>query len=184
MFEIGNTTCRRIDQQAAHEDARARFGNQAYRPRDHELSHAASLVSEFGRDAVLRVLPRVSERVKQRAKEDVYFGFAVPYFRKELAAATSGRHVREVAAATRAKTHVDQVRVDDTIQHRQRRHAALLTAWSTTTASERAAIRARALKHAASETARRRILTSNLDQPIHDVLHELELVQRRGVNAA
>ena len=127
-----------------------RFGNQAYHPRDHELSHAASLVSEFGRDAVLRVLPRVAERVKQQAKEDVYFGFAVPYFRKELAAATSGRHVREVAAATRAKTHVDQVRVDDTIQHRQRRHAALVAAWSTTTASERAAIRARA------ETCRQR----------------------------
>jgi hypothetical protein len=164
--------------------ARARFGNQAYRPRDHELSHAASLVAEFGRDAVLRVLPRVAERVKQQAKEDVYFGFAVPYFRKELAAATSGRHVREVAAATRAKTHVDQVRVDDAIQHRQRRHAALLAAWSSATASERAAIRARALKHATSETARRRILTSNLDQPIPDVLHELELVQRRGVNVA
>ena len=49
----------------------------------------ASLVSEFGRDAVLRVLPRVAERVKQQAKEDVYFGFAVPYFRKELAVATS-----------------------------------------------------------------------------------------------
>ena len=73
---------------------------------------------------------------------------------------------------------------DGAIQRRQRRHAALLAAWSVTTASERAAIRARALKRAASETARRRILASNMDQPIHDVLHELELDQRRGVNVA
>lgn len=162
--------------------ARARFGSKEYRPRDHELAHAATLVAEFGRDAVLRVLPRVVERVKQQSKEDVYFGFAAPYFRKELDVTTSGHSLREKTAATSSRTRMDQDRVGEEIRQRQQRHTTLLAAWRSATAPERAAFRASALQRAGSETARRRILNSNLDEPLHDVLQELDRVQGRGVN--
>jgi hypothetical protein len=164
--------------------ARERFGNQAYEPRDHELSHAETLIAEFGREAVLRVTPSVVERVKQQSRGDLYFGFAAPYFRMELAAKAAGRGLRERIAATSTLTHVDQTRIAEEGRQRQQQHAALLTAWHNATEPERSTYRAQALQKAPSETARRRILNSSFDEPVHDVLQELDLARRRGVTAA
>jgi hypothetical protein len=162
--------------------ARARFNNPAYKPREHELSHAETLISDFGQDAVLRVLPRVVEQVKQQSKGDVYFGFAVPYFRKELSATMADRRLREKIAATSGMAHVDQIRLADEGRQRQQQRAALLAMWRNAAEGERAAYRAQALQNATSETARRRILNCDLDEPVREILHELDLVARRGVN--
>ncbi len=163
--------------------SRARFGTKAYRPRDHELTHAAALVAEFGSQSVLRVLPRVVERVKQQSKADVYFGFAVPYFRDALAANASQKGLRDKVAATNTKIHVDQVRMAEESRYRHQQHETLLAAWRNTTARERAAYRATALQSAVSETARRRIRQSNVDEPVPEILQVLARATGRGESA-
>jgi hypothetical protein len=167
-------------QRVINEYARARFGSEEYAPHPHEVEHAKRLISDFGLDAVSHVIPRVAERVKQQSKNDVYFGFAVPHFRTELESQVASHRSLQKRITTTTTNQVDQSRLQQQAQQRQKHHARLLTAWRDATPAQRAALRLSALQHAASETARRRIVQSDVEQPTYEILRELALVTGGG----
>jgi hypothetical protein len=163
--------------------ARARFGTGEYEPRSHELTHANALVADFGSDAVLRVLPRVVEQVKQQRKADVYFGFSMPYFRQELKSSAAAHGLRHKLVTTTTRIQAEQSRLVQQAEERRSQRAALIAAWRVATPEERARFRTSALRRAASETARRHICQSDADEPAHEVLQELALRTGRGESA-
>jgi len=162
---------------------RARFGRASYEPRPRELEHARELIDAFGFEAVYAVTTAVGQTVRAQNQNDLYFGFAVPYFRKAIESAASGRGFRQQLSAHSTARHADQDRIQQQTEERHRQRSMLLSAWRNATARERDRYRQIALQRADSETARRRIRQSSADEPVPEILHELALATQGGESA-
>ena len=167
-------------QRLVREYHQARFGRTSYAPKPRELDHARELIAAFGAEPVFAVTTAVGQAVRAQNQNDLYFGFAVPYFRKTIESAASGRGFRQQLSDRSTAAHVDQDRIKRQAVERERQRSMLLAAWRDATARERDRYRESALHRAPSETARRRIRISNLDEPVPEILQEVALATREG----
>jgi hypothetical protein len=158
----------------------ARFGRSSYEPKPREIEHAAELITGFGIEAVRNATAIVGQTVRAQGQNDLYFGFAVPYYRKTLEVGAFRSGFRREVSQNGNEAKRDQDRLQQDLRQRQERRAALLAAWRKATVRQRERYREAALQRAESETARRRIRLSNLDEPILDILKEFEPAVRGG----
>jgi len=158
----------------------ARFGRNDCRPKPRELDHAAELIAQFGIEAVMTATTAVAQTVRAQNHSDLYFGFAVPYYRKLLESPAVSRGFRQQATAVDTTAQTEQARTEQRLAERRRQRSKLLLAWRDATAGERARYWESALQRAESETARRRIRQSSVDEPAHEVLQEVALAARGG----
>jgi hypothetical protein len=159
----------------------ARFGRIDYRPKPRELDHAAELIVQFGIEAVATATTAVARSVQAQNQNDLYFGFAVPYYRKLLESPSRSHGFRHEAPSFTTTAHTEQTRIEQQLADRRQQRSTLLLAWRNATAGERARYRESALRRAESETARRRIRQSGVDEPAFEVLQEIVLAAKARV---
>ncbi len=155
--------------------AELRHGTNTYEPAAHELKHAASLITEFGVNAITKVTPQVVEIVKKQNQDDVYFGFAVRYYQQQLQRQkhANAESLRQSEATAQAET--DRQRLDVQQHQRANRRDQRMQVWREADHNARQTLVQRAVKTAVSETVRDRILNSSLDTPAPEVLRQIAI---------
>ncbi len=155
--------------------AELRHGASTYEPEEHELKHAAALISEFGVDAVKKATPFVVETVKKQNQEDIYFGFAVAYYKKQLQRLSrSNAQARQHVEAT-AKAKAEQQRLNEQERQREDLRRQRMQAWQEADHTKRQTLVQHAVKTAISQSVRDRILNSTPENPAPEVLREIAI---------
>jgi hypothetical protein len=157
-----------------------RFGRKTYRPKPKELAHAEELIAQFGDTCVVDVTNAVVQLVRAQQQHDLYFGFAVPYYRQLLESPAVTHGFRGSDTSTGSEVSSEQERVERALAERREQRSKLLLAWCDAAAPDRARYRQSALQRAESETVRRRIRQSSIDEPPHEVLQEMALALSAG----
>ncbi|MCG8448957.1 MAG: hypothetical protein MI725_05180 [Pirellulales bacterium] len=155
--------------------AKLRHSHQDYQPEKHELDRADALISEFGLDATMKVTVQVAEAVKRQNQSDVYFGFAVAYYKKLL------QRQIQIEAKSNNQQKLNQLadvhaqRIEHQSRQREQLYQQRMQIWKQSDVSERKLPIERALTKATSETVRDHILSSTLDNPAPEVLREINI---------
>jgi len=153
----------------------ARFQRTDYRPTKKDRDRAQSLLKQTSLDVLLQWIPKVVAAVRAKNADDCYFGFAEPYFQKELAQQTS--------RTARKQQHDDQsqqVRDDlDRIEHQKNekraQHQARLQLWCDASQEQKTGYVQAALNEATTSAARETILNASFDAPPAAVLRQIQL---------
>lgn len=155
---------------------RHRFVKADYVPRKHEIAHAKKLLQDHDSTTLAKVAASVAHTVERQYRgEDKFFGSAVPYF----VAAAERNEKQQRARDRQADDEQREIDEDAAImeQKRQRRirRERLLRQWARLPGDERSKFRQQAIDTARSESDRRRISRSQIeDDPPREVLEAMD----------
>ena len=160
---------------------RYRFGRDCYQPQPHELRKASALLESHSVSDLIAVTRSVVDQVRQQNKDDLYFGFAVPYYEQTLCQHLAHKGFRQRVSNKVDSTALAQSQSEADRRSRDRLREAQLEQWGKLSRRDRERLRDRAAARAKSSVVKRRIARCDLDLPATEVLAEIEHSPRCGV---
>ena len=152
---------------------KARFNRTDYRPSRKDTERAKSLLKRASLESLLQVTPRVVQTVRNKNADDLYFGFAEPYYLKAIE--TSKTSARQNARQEEERESIDHdlARLNRQGTAKRTQYLAKLQTWKAATPEEQADYVQAALDEATTSTAKETILSASLETPPAAVLRHI-----------
>ena len=153
----------------------SRFQRSDYQPTKKDRERAKNLLKQTPLDILLKLVPQVVAAVQAKNADDLYFGFAEPYFQKGI--------VQRAQSTVRKQQHVDQSenlshnldRLQRQKKEKQAQHQARLQLWCDASQEIKTGYVQAALDEATTPAARETILNASFEKPPSAVLRQIQL---------
>jgi len=150
-----------------------RFGRSTYDPTKRELEHAETLLMKHDEVTLQALIPRVAKSVAEKSKDDLYFGFAVPFFHAAIQDHEKKRSLRRKQHETDSREAAEEKRIAAQKHEKADRRHELLSRWRRLPSAAQLRYKEEAIDQAASDFDRRRMHRANLDNPPMEILELL-----------
>lgn len=153
----------------------ARFQQADYRPTRKDRERAQGLLNQTSLDVLLQLIPKVVAAVRAKKANDLYFGFAEPYFQREIAQQTSSAARKQQHDDQSEKVNHDLERLQRQKNQKRAQHQARLQLWCDASQELKTGYVQAALNEATTPAARETILNASFDVPPASVLRQIKL---------
>jgi len=153
----------------------ARFQRTDYRPTKKDRDRAQSLLKQTSLDLLLQWIPKVVAAVCAKNADDCYFGFAEPYFQKELVQQTSSTARKQQYDDQSQQVRQDLERIERQKNVKRAQNQARLQLWSDASQELKTGYVQAALNKATTPAARETILNASFNAPPAAVLRQIQL---------
>ena len=152
-----------------------RFQRPDYQPTRKDRERAQSLLKQTPLEVLLQRVPQVVAAVRAKKADDLYFGFAEPYFQREITQQSQFAVRKQLHDNQSNQVNHDLERLQRQKKEKQAQHQARLQLWCEASQELKTGYVQAALDEATTSAARETILNASFEKPPTAVLRQIQL---------